>query len=97
MVQVAENSSGGSDLVGEGRQVPQRPLAVIVFDLQVEQLMLLVRLEQRHRLPSRARSSRGPIHGTAPGLADLVAVPAGDIVTHRGDDVPPARIISSAS
>ena len=91
MVQGLEHGRGRTDLIGEGRQAQRNPFAAIALDLPVEWLMLPVLLEQHHRQQAWPGPAASDHMERCRWLADLLAVPAGDLLTHRLDDLPAAR------
>ncbi len=80
-----------ADLVGQGRQTDRHALLGIALGLPVERLMLAKLLEQHHR------QQAGP--GPAPGddverrrrLADLLAIPATELLADVLDHLPGLR------
>src|SRR5690606_3790755 len=73
------------------RQAQRNPFAAIALGLPVEWLMLPVLLEQHHREQAGSGPAAGDHMEGRRWLADLLAVPAGDLLTHRLDDLPAAR------
>ncbi|SHF60822.1 hypothetical protein SAMN02745223_03094 [Devosia limi DSM 17137] len=91
MVQGCEHGRGCTHLVGKGRQAQRHAFTAIALDLPVERLMLPVLLEQHHRQQTWTGPAARHHMERRRGLADLLAVPAGDLLTHRLDDLPLAR------
>ena len=77
--------------VGHGRQADRHTFPSIALGLPVQGLMLAELLEQR----SSPADWRPPIpwrsHGRGRRLADLLAIPAGELLPHRFDHLPLAR------
>ena len=86
-----KGSAAGTDLVGERRQAQRHALASVAFGLAVERLMLTVLLEQDHRQQAGAGPASWDHMEWRRRLADVLAVAARELLTHRLDHLPLAR------
>ena len=77
--------------VGRGRQTDRHALQRVTLGLPVQRLMLAELLEQDHGQQARPRPSSGDHMERRRRLADLLAVPAGELLPHRLDHLPLAR------
>ena len=86
-----ERQTGGTDLVGERGHAEWHAFMREALGLAVERLMLPVLVEQQHGEEARAGpSTRGDMERRR-WLRDLLAVPAGELLAYRLDDLPRAR------
>ena len=91
IVKRPQGKGAGAHLVGQRGQAEFDALAPITVALPVQRLMLAILLEQDHRQQARSREpARHDMEGRR-RLADLLAVPAGELLAHRLDHLPPAR------
>jgi len=75
--------------VGHGGQRDRRALERVALGLPVQRLVLAELVEHDHRQQARTRPSpRDHMERRRP-LADLLAVPAGELLPHRLDHLPP--------
>lgn len=88
---IVQGLEHGRGRTNQGRQAQRHPFAAIALDLPVERLVLPVLLEQHHRQQTGPGPAAGHHMEGRWGLTDLVAVPAGDLLAHRLDHLPPAR------
>ncbi len=86
-----QHRRAAADLVGQGRQTDRHALLGIAFGLPVERLMLAKLLEQDHRQKTGAGPAAGDHMERRRRLADLLAVPASELLADMLDDLPPAR------
>src|SRR5690606_27370452 len=91
MVQGLEHGRGRTNLVSQGRQAQRHTFTAIAFDLPVERLVLPVLLEQHYCQKAWTSPAAGHYMERRRWLADLLAVPAGDLLANRLDDLPLAR------
>ena len=86
-----ERERSRADLVGERRQAQRHAFAGEALGLAVERLVLAVLLEQQHGEEAGAGpATRHDMEGRR-WLRDRLAVPAGELLAHRLDDLPLAR------
>ena len=83
-----EHRAAGANLVGQGRQAERQAFLGVAFGLAVERLMLPKLLEQDHR--EQARTSPAPCDHMEwrRSLADLLAVPASELLADMLDHFP---------
>ena len=81
----------GADRVGHGRQRDRRALERVALGLTVQWLMLAELLEGDHRQQTRPRPSARNDMERRRRLADLLAVPAGELLPHGLDHLPLTR------
>ena len=86
-----QHRAAGPDLVGQGRQAQRHAFLGIAFGLAVERLMLPKLLEQDHRQQTGAGPAPGDHMERRRSLADLLAVPAGELLADMLDHLPLAR------
>ena len=80
----------GADLVGQRRQAEVDAFARISLALPVQRLMLAELLEQDHgQKVGPGKTTRRHMERRR-RLRDRLAVPAGELLAHRLDDLPPA-------
>ena len=86
-----ERCGDRADRVGQGGERDRRAFERVAVGLPVQRLVLAELLEHDHRQEARARP--GPRDGVERRrrLADLLAVPAGELLPHRLDHLPPPR------
>ena len=77
-----------ADLVGQGRQTERHALLGIALGLTVERLMLAKLLEQDHRQQAWPGPAAGDDVERRRRLADLLAVPAGELLADVLDHLP---------
>ena len=77
-----------ADLVGQGRQTDRHALLGIALGLPVERLMLAKLLEQHHRQQAGSGPAPGDHVERRRGLADLLAVPASELLPDVLDHLP---------
>ena len=77
--------------VRHGRQRDRHAFQSIALGLAVQRLMLAELLEHDHRQQARARPSPRDGMERRRRLADLLAIPAGELLPHRLDHLPLAR------
>src|ERR1019366_7021534 len=80
-----------ADLVGQGRQTDRHALLGIALGLAVERLMLAKLLEQDHGQKTGTGPAPGDHMERRRSLADLLAVPAGELLADMLDHLPLAR------
>ena len=86
-----ERCADGAHRVGHGRERDRRALERIAVGLPVEGLVLAKLLERNHREQARTRPSPRDHMERRRRLADLLAVPARELLSHRLDHLPPPR------
>ena len=86
-----QHRRAAADLVGQGRQTDRHALLGIAFGLPVERLMLAKLYEQDHRQKTGTGPAAGDHMERRRRLADLLAVPASELLADMLDDLPPAR------
>jgi len=91
VVQRAQRHRAGAHLVGQGGQAEVDAFARIAVALAVQRLVLPVLLEDDRRQQVGASPATGHRVERHRRLADLLAVPAGELLAHRLDDLPLAR------
>ena len=77
--------------VGHGRQRDRHAFQGVALGLTVQRLMLAELLEHDHRQQARPRPAPGDDMERRRRLADLLAVPAGELLPHRLDHLPLTR------
>ena len=77
--------------VGHGRQADRHAFTGVALGLPVQRLMLAELLEQDHRQKARSRPAPGDHMERCRRLADLLAIPAGELLPHGFDHLPLAR------
>ena len=77
--------------VGHGGERDRRALERVALGLPVQRLVLTELLEHDHRQQARARPGPRDRVERRRRLADLFAVPAGELLPHRLDHLPPPR------
>src|SRR5450631_4775435 len=75
-----EHRAAGSHLVGQGRQAERHAFPGIAFSLAIERLMLPKLIEQDHRQKTGTCPASGNHMERCRSLADLLAVPAGELL-----------------
>ena len=80
-----------ADGVGHGGERDRRALERVALGLPVQRLVLAELLEHDHRQQARARPCPRDHMERRRRLADLLAVPAGELLPHRLDHLPPPR------
>jgi hypothetical protein len=80
-----------ADLVGQGRQTDRHAFLGIALRLPVERLMLAKLLEQHHRKQARSGPAAGEDMERCRGLADLLAITAGELFPDVLDHLPGFR------
>ena len=78
-------------LVGQGGQTQGHALLGVALGLAVQRLVLAELLEGDHRQKSRPGPAARDYMERRGGLADLLAVPAGELLAHVLDHLPLAR------
>ena len=91
VVQRPQRHRTRAHLVGQRRQAEIDALSRVAIPLPVERLVLPVLLEQDHGQQVRARPAARHRVERRRRLRDLLAAPAGELLAHRLDDLPPAR------
>ena len=86
-----QHRAAGPHLVGQGRQAQRHAFPGIAFGLAVERLMLAELLEQDHRQKAGTGPASGDHMERRRRLADLLAVPAGELLADMLDHLPLAR------
>jgi hypothetical protein len=84
-----ERHADGADRVGHGGQRDRRALERIALGLPVQRLVLAELLEHDHRQQARTRPPPRDHMKRRRRLADRLAVPAGELLPHRLDHLPP--------
>ena len=86
-----QRRGAGAHLVGEGGQAQRHAFSGVALGLAVERLMLSELLEQDHgEKAGTDPASRGRVEGRR-RLADLLAIPARELLAHILDHLPLAR------
>ena len=78
--------------VGHGRQRDRHAFQRVALGLAVQRLMLAELLEHDHRQQARPRPAPRDDMERRRRLADLLAIPAGELLPHRLDHLPLARL-----
>ena len=86
-----QHRAAGPDLIGQGRQAERHAFPGVAFGLAVERLMLPELLEQDHRQQAGTGPAAGDHMERRRRLADLLAVPAGELLADMLDHLPLAR------
>jgi hypothetical protein len=86
-----ERGAARSDGVGHRRQADRHAFACIALGLPVQRLMLAELLEQDHRQKARAGPAPGDHMERGRRLADLLAIPTGELFPYRFDHLPLPR------
>ena len=86
-----EHGAAGAHLVGQGRQAERHAFPGIALGLAIERLMLAELLEQDHRQQAGAGPAAGDHMERRRRLADLLAVPARELLADMLDHLPLAR------
>ena len=86
-----QRECGGADLIGKGGNAQRHAFASEPVGLAVQWLVLAVLLEQQHGEEAGAGPSARHDVKRCRWLADLLAVPAGELLTDGLDDLPLAR------
>src|SRR6476619_3543270 len=86
-----QHRAAGPHLVSQGRQAQRHAFLGIAFGLAVERLMLPELLEQDHRQQTGASPAPGDHMERRRSLANLLAVPAGELLADMLDHLPLAR------
>ena len=86
-----QHRAAGPDLVGQGRQAQRHAFLGVAFGLAVERLMLPELLEQDHREQAGTGPASGDHMERRRRLADLLAIPASELLAHVLDHLPLAR------
>jgi hypothetical protein len=90
-MQRTQHRRARADLIGQRRQAQLDAFAGVAFALPVERLVLAELLEQHHGKQVRAgKAARRDVERRR-RLADRLALPAGELLAHRLDDLPLAR------
>jgi hypothetical protein len=90
-MQRRQRGCAGADLVGQRRQAEIDALSGVAFGLPVQRLVLAELLEQDHGEQARAGPAARRRVERRRRLADLLAVPAGELLADRLDHLPLAR------
>jgi len=86
-----QHRAAGPHLVGQGRQAQRHAFPRVAFGLAIERLMLPELLEQDHRQKTGTGPASGDHMERRRSLADLLAVPAGELLADMLDHLPLAR------
>src|SRR6195256_485186 len=86
-----EHRAASSNLIGQGGQAERHAFLGVPFGLAVEWLMLPKLLEQDHREQARTSPAPGDHMEWRRSLADLLAVPAGELLADMLDHLPLTR------
>src|ERR1700720_1511588 len=86
-----QHRAAGPHLIGQGRQAERHAFLGVAFGLAVERLMLPELLEQDHRQKTWTGPASGDHMERRRSLADLLAVPAGELLADMLDHLPLAR------
>ena len=86
-----EHRAAGPNLIGQGGQAERHAFLGITLGLAVERLMLPKLLEQDHREQVRTSPAPGDHMEWRRSLADLLAVPAGELLADMLDHLPLTR------
>ena len=86
-----QHRRAAADLVGQGRQADRHAFLGIALGLPVERLMLAKLLEQDHRQKTGSGPAAGDHMERRRRLADLLAVPASELLADVLDHLPLAR------
>jgi hypothetical protein len=90
-MQGRERRGAGADLVGEGREAELDAFTGVALDLPVQRLVLAELLEEDCRQQVRASPAPRRRVERRRGLADPLAVPAGELLPHGLHHLPAAR------
>ncbi len=85
-----QHRRAGADQVGQRRQADRHALTAVALGLAVERLMLAELLEQDHGQQVRPGPAARDHMERCRGLADALAIPAGELLPHVLDDLPGA-------
>jgi hypothetical protein len=83
-----QHRRAAADLVGQGRQADRHALLGVALGLPVERLMLAELLEQHHRQQAGSGPAPRDHVERRRRLADLLAVPAGELLPDVLDHLP---------
>jgi hypothetical protein len=86
-----EHSAASSHMVGQGRQTERHAFLGVALGLAIERLMLAELLEQDHRQQARPHQTAGDHMERRRRLADLLAIPARELLADMLDHFPLAR------
>src|SRR4030081_1245873 len=86
-----QHRAAGADLIGQGRQTEGDTLLGVALGLAVQWLMLPVLLEQDHRQKAWTGPAPGGHMERRRGLADLLAIAAGELLADMLDHLPLPR------
>ncbi len=89
--QRSQRSTARSHGIGHGREADRHTLQSIALSLPVQRLMLAELLEQYHRQQAGPRPSPREHMERRWRLADLLAIPTGELLPYRLDHLPLAR------
>src|ERR1700755_3013096 len=83
-----EHGAAGPHMVGQGRQTERNAFPGIALGLPIERLMLAKLLEQDHRQQAGPHQAAGDHMERCWRLADLLAIPARELLADILDDLP---------
>ena len=86
-----QHVDAGADLVGQGRQAQRHAFPGVALGLAVQRLMLAKLLEHDHRQQAGTGPAARDHVERRRRLADLLAVPARELLAHVLDDLPLPR------
>src|SRR5438874_7287415 len=91
LVERAQKDGAAADLIGQRRHAEIDALAPVPFGLPIERLMLPILLEQDHGEQARSGKAAWQHMERRRRLADLLAIPAGELLAYDLHDLPLPR------